>query len=312
MASSKTGNPQHMDQMVTPGLPPGGKAVAKPPPSAAFKKGGMLKPPINSPSSGGGVAAANANAVSKSLKLTDFIKSHTQLLPVHVQVQNDISMFDNSIQLTSNDNLYLQLLKTTEMVELNEEPDLYYIPLNTKIKFGLIYNPVDTDGNVSSYMKLPTAGDVMKLKQLPLILTAMRRADGGLPDKSVSEKEILFVKGIVKGTGASRGRQELHVISINGQEKFLSAQCAGEFTTDPHHMKLQLPKILSHGIELPQYVVIYPDRELRGLLPQSLSNCPVLLNSKVERVSVLVSRGDLRNEMTRKMHFVFIENKYGW
>jgi len=307
MASSRPGNPPHVDQNTAPPALLPGKSVPKSP-NTSFKKGAMMKPPINSLS--GGMSVVNTNAaISNPLKLKEFIKSHTHLLPIQVQVQNDISTYDNNVQLSSSDSLYLQLLKNTDMAELNGEPDLYYIPLNSKIKFGLIYNPVDADDNVSSYMKLPTAGDIMKLRQLPLIVTALRRCDGGSPEKSVSEKEILFVKEIVKGAGMTRGRQELRVISVSGAEKFLSAQCAGEFTTDPHHMKLHLFKILSRGVELPQYMVIYPDRELRSLLPPNLSNCPVLMDSKVEKVSVLASRGDLLNEMSRKIHFVVMEFK---
>ncbi len=261
-----------------------------------FRKGTITKPPIGS--SSGSMADLNAT-FPKSVKLSDFVESHKHLLPIKVQVLNEVAN-EGNVELSRNETLYFHLLKKTEIVVLNGEPDLYCIPWTSKIKIGLIYNPVDTSDNVSSYMKLPTAGDIMKLKQLPLVVTAMTRSDCGSPQKSVAEKEILFVKGIVRGEGTGRGKQELHVVNTNGEDKFLGTACAGNFTTDPHHMKMHLSTLLCQDIELPQYVIIYPDRELRGLLPQNLSNCPVLLASKMEEVSMLASRGDLKSEASRK------------
>ena len=249
-----------------------------------------------------GAMADNSISFPKSLKLAEFVADYAHLLPIKVQVLNEVTVGEGNVHITKNETLFFQLLKKTEMVVLNAETDMYLIPVNSKIKFGLIYNPIEADENVSSYMNLPTAADLMKLKQLPLIVTAMTKSDFGSPDKSVAEKEILFVKGVVRGSGGTRGRQELHVVNVDNEEKFLGAQCAGNFTTDPHHMKVHLSALFAQGVETPQYVIIYPDRELRSLLPQNLSNCPVLLASMKEEMSVVVSRGDLKSEASRKKY----------
>lgn len=141
-------------------------------------------------------------------------------------------------------------------------------------------------------MQLKSAGDVMKLKQLPLVVTATTSYEGGAVDRSVSEGEVLFVKGtVVKGSGITKGKQ-LQVVNFLGVEKQLSSKCTGSFSTDPRQMKLHLSALLQREIEWPQYVILYPDRELSRSLPASMVNTPVLLEELKAETSVIATSSE--------------------
>lgn len=248
----------------------------------------------------------DTNYPQSQLKLIEFVNDYSHLLPAQVLIQEGVSSIDGEIYLARNETLLLHFIKRTDIVILNAENEIYSVPINSSICFGLIYNPVETGENVSSYMQLPTVGDVMKLKQLPLLIAATASHNGGSPEKSVMEKEILFVKGVVRGTGIAKVRH-LHVINTSNEEKFLSASCLGDFSTDPSYMKLHLSDLFAHDVELPQYVIIYPEGNMKANLPKNLSNCPVLLASRKEEVSVVATCGELRNAEESKAYcYVYV------
>ena len=227
-----------------------------------------------------------------AINLTDFISNYSHLLPSQVVIQEDNGSKMTNTCISKGKKLLLHFIKKTNVVMLSDDKEIYSIPVSSNIRFGLIYNPIEADNGVSSYMRLPTIGDVMKLKQLPILITAMTSHDGGLPEKSVIANEILFIKGIV---AQRMGGRQLHVVNASNTEKFLSEKCAGNFSTDPHHMKLHLSTLLLHEIELPQYVIIYPEHDLKEVLPKSMINYPLLLGSKKEEDSVVATWGELRD-----------------
>lgn len=228
------------------------------------------------------------------LKLIEFITDYSHLLPAQVVVQEGISSRNSDTDIAIDEEFLLHFIKRTHVIILNTENEIYSVPVSSSIRFGLIYNPIEVDENVSSYMQLPTIGDVMKLKQLPILVTATASHNCGVPEKSVVVNEILFIKGVVVNkSGGAKGKL-LHVVNASNVEKFLSPKCAGNFSTEPHHMKLHLTTLLSHDIELPQYVIVYPEHDLRAILPHNLSNCPVLLASKKEEMSIVATRGGMK------------------
>jgi hypothetical protein len=168
----------------------------------------------------------------------------------------------------------------------------YSVPSNSSIKVGLIYQPSPYDELASNYMQLKTVADVTKLKQLPMIVRATTSYDGGSPEKSVKENEILLIKGVGKGRG-----KNLHMVNILGEEKLLSSKCSGSFSTDPRHTKVDLSVLLSHqGIQWPQFVIFYPSgREITKSLPASMSNALVELRAVSSETSVIATPGESGN-----------------
>lgn len=183
---------------------------------------------------------------------------------------------------------FLKVMKVAVLRDPSSE-ECFSIPYSSSFKFGLIYNPSPEDESASPYMQLKTAGDVMKLKELPRIITATLAYDGGSSNKSVSEGEVLFVRGTAKGSSITKGKQ-LHVVNVLGEEKHLMAKCSGGFSTDPRHTKLPLPSLLSQDIgSLPQYVIIYGERSVMKSLPSSMNNKPLTLESVTEESSVIAT-----------------------
>ena len=235
------------------------------------------------------------------MKLHDFVLNYSHLLPSQVEIKEGIYSTNNELYIAKGEIFNFHFLKNLKVVTLqdNEDQEVYSIPINSSLYFGLFFSPSPDDIGVSSHMYFRTAGDVMKLKRLPLIITATANFDGGSPKKSVSKDEILFVKQIIKHNNFSGGRK-LYVVNTNNEEKYLSSKCAGYFSTDPKHMKLHLSTMFSHGIQLPQHVVMYPDEEIRKCLPVSMINTPVLLESLKDETSVIATCGEIENIGTGK------------
>lgn len=147
---------------------------------------------------------------------------------------------------------------------------------------------------MSPYTQLKTVADVMKLKRLPTIVTATTSYDGGSPEKSVVDGEILFVKGTAKGGTLTKGKQ-LHMVNALGEEKHLPSKCSGSFSTDPRHTKVYLSALLQQGIQWPQFVVFYPSSgEVLQNLPASMSNSLVELKGVSAETSVIATPGENR------------------
>ena len=214
------------------------------------------------------------------------------MLPAQVVVREGSSLSNSDEYMATNESFNLHFLKSTKIAVITDPitNEKYSIPYSSSVKLGLIYSPSPDDENATPYMQLKTAGDVMKLKSLPLILTATTAYDGGAENKSVSESEVVFVKGIVK---VSRAKQ-LQVMGLNGEEKFLAAKCAGCFSTDPRHTKLHPSKLFLHEFPMTQFVVVYPgDKEIGRSFPQSMSNKPVVLETLKRETSVIATCGDI-------------------
>ena len=232
-------------------------------------------------------------------KLFEFLSRKGHLLPLQVIVRSKDGKADNSSSkggggITVNQKINLLFLKNTKVAEITDPTtsETFSIPFNSSIKLGVIYDPDPDDELASPYMQLKLASDVMKLKQLPVILAATNAHNGGSPEKSVSESEVLFVKGVMKGGGASKGKQ-LHVVNTSDEEKCLAAKCSGLFSTDPRHTKLHLPALFSQEFDLPKYSIIYAGREMGRSLPGSMSNSPVLLEGMKGETSVIATCGEI-------------------
>ncbi len=235
---------------------------------------------------------SSTTQTSTAKKLVDFL-SHPCQLPEQVIIREGIYGSGN-LYLAKGEIFNLHFLKSVKMAVLldSSTEERYSVPYNSSILFGLVYNPSSDDSSAASYMTLKTAGDVMKLKKLPLVLTATTSYDSGSLEKSVKEAETYFVIGTSgKGNHVVKGRH-LHVKDTTGRERFLVPKCIGNFSTDPGHTKLRLSVILSQGIDLPQYVIIYGDKELRRYLPDSMLNSPILLESMKGETSVISTCGE--------------------
>ena len=209
---------------------------------------------------------------------------------MRVTVKEDLSAISSDGRLAASETLNLHFLRNVKVAIVRDmtTEETFSIPYNSNVKLGLIYQPSPYDESASPYMQLKSAADVMKLKQLPLVVTATTSYDGGAVDRSVSEGEVLFVRGTVKGSGIAKGKQ-LQVVNFLGVEKQLSSKCTGSFSTDPRHMKLHLSALLQRDIEWPQYVILYPDKEVGKRLPASMSNTPVLLEELKRETSVIAT-----------------------
>lgn len=226
------------------------------------------------------VPSPSANAI----RILDYISSHAHQLPAKVFVREGIP---GNRMVSTGSTLNLHFLRNVSMGTVCDPDDneiTYSVPCNSSIELGLIYNPSPYDESASPYMKLKTMADITKLKLQPLVVMATASYDGGSPDKSVIEGEVLFIKG-----AASRGKQ-IYMVNLLGVKKHLPAKCSGYFSTDPRHTKVCLSVLIQQKIQWPQFVILYPtDREALKAIPESMSNALVELQGVRGETSVIAT-----------------------
>lgn len=232
--------------------------------------------------------------MSQTYKLKEFLSSCSHLIPTQIVVREGTCFSNSDQHMAKNEVFNLHFLKHTKVAVISDPTtnESFSIPFNSCVKIGIIYSPSPDDEKATPYMQLKTAGEVMKLKELPQILVATTAYDGGAESKSVSEGQVLFVEGLTKGGGMAKQKQ-LHVMDTAGKEKFLSAKCAGSFSTDPRHTKLHPSKLLLHEFPLPQYMILYPDKELGRSLPKSMANQAMVLEAVDGETSVIATCGPI-------------------
>ena len=264
------------------------------------QKKGMLKRKLSVKSAkrmDGGSQRSSVGTAPTTYKLFDFLSRKGHLLPLQVIVRSKgkgESSNDKSKTISVDQKINLLFLKHTKVAEIMDPVTrtTYTLPFNSSMKVGLIYDPDPDDECASPYMRLEHASDVIKLLKLPVIVAAMASSAGGPPENSVSEGEVLFIKGTMMG---GRGKQ-LHVVNTTDDEKCLPGKCLGGFSTDPRHTRLHLPVLFSQEFPLQIYSILYSsNREVSRSLPSSMVNAPMLLEAVRGETSVIATAGDIFN-----------------
>ena len=228
----------------------------------------------------------SSGASQQAVQLQNFLSTYAHLLPSCVDVRQGLMCQNSSI--SQNERLYLHFLKLCRVVVMLdlERKHHYYVPINSLQKFGIIYDPHNDIRSYGGYV-FQTAGDLMKAKPLPSVVLATSSFNGGSPEKSVEANELLFIRGTSKITGISRARY-LKVQTQDFVEKHLSLKCAANFSTKPDAVQMHLSTMIDHYIPLPQKAILYPNSQVKHLLPSSLVLEAVILE-KLTSVATVVA-----------------------
>ena len=221
----------------------------------------------------------SSSSVEESVVLADFISRYSGALPLAVSVQNAESVSSQRLVATRQcNNFNVHFIKHSKVVIIHDcfGGECFSVPLNSCVKFGLIYDQQSESNNTDHATHFETAGEIMSLKQLPYVICATKQFDGGSLEKSVATGEVLFVRGVKRAKAIGRGRC-LKVNSISGDEKLLGSKCSGGFTTSPHECQLNLLAMMEHSIPLPQQAMLFSNTEISSYLPQTMIDNPITL-----------------------------------
>ena len=189
----------------------------------------------------------SAGTADQTLSLAVFVKRYSDSLPVRINVEKGFCGADDEKGISSGDQYKVHFLKRTKMVTIVDvNGHAYKIPLNSAVEFAPLYDP---EGDFKKAIKGYTfdrASDIMALKsELPKVVRVLRSHHTGDTKSSVSESELLIVKGVTKTTFTRKST--LKVFSITNKEnKVLSDDCAGKFSTNPVNIRLYVPEILDY------------------------------------------------------------------
>lgn len=216
------------------------------------------------------------------VQLSQFITRYSALLPCQVQLCNEFTSMV-SAPLQSNI-LQLHFIKHSKVVVMKEKEngEKCSVPLNSATKFGLVYNPNADLLEAMAGFEFETAGDVMAMKPLPLVLKATQCYKGSSPESSVEEEEILWVLGI---RTHFRSKQ-LRVRSLQKGKKHLSEKCSGAFTTLPDDVQVPLVTLLDLGLQLPQAAVAFGND---STMKQQSMKHPVILEKMAGETCIIAS-----------------------
>ena len=212
---------------------------------------------------------------SGELTLSDFTNLHFHSFPMRVKVCKGFCSNSAEVSMSQGEMFDLHFLKHTKVVVIRDSDRReFFVPLNSSVTLGIVYNPHNCDRLSVQGFHFKTAGEIMGLKSLPTVISATHSYTGSSPEGSVQANEVLIVSGI-KGTIHGR-RLKVYSLKYNCK-KLLSDECTGNFSTKPFDVKVPVAALFQSSMPLPQKAMVFANRELMTLLPPNLLKYPVVL-----------------------------------
>lgn len=209
---------------------------------------------------------------SSSMTLSDFTALNTSAFPKLVRISNSLTYTSRNMKLTQGDLLDLHFVRQTKAVVLiSSTGEEYVVPLNSAIKFAMIYDPLNTSQLIHQGYHFKSVGELIATRQMPKVVVATETYHDSKPQSSVEAGEILVVCGVIN---QSHGKV-LKVNSTTLGKKFLEERCTAKFSTRSDITKLSLNDMFKASVQLPLQADIYPPSGLQ--LPDSFTDAPVTL-----------------------------------
>ena len=226
-------------------------------------------------------------------KLLSTFISNSPTLPCKVRIIKGTLYPSNAVAISSGHDLEIHFIKHSKAFSVQDASgNFFVIPFNSSIKVSVIYNPSNPVKFVQyrKEFKFRSAGDIMKLKTIPLVVAATKAYTGETIKSSVNKRQILVIKGIK--TSSTKGYQ-LMAKTLSGAKKLLSAECIGNFSTAPTLICMSLKEFLKCKITLPQQVFLdYPASS------QKIKNLPsvITIMERTNGSSIIATCPSLANE----------------
>lgn len=221
------------------------------------------------------------------VRFFDYVSLNSTLLPKRVRVGQEFHSRSKDVAISKGEEFDLHFVRQTKSVSVTDSNNVCYaVPLNSVVRFSILYDPFGVERVAMMGFYFKTAGVIMDLRSPPSVVAATRNFDGGRIDSSVEESEILVIDSI---KNVFHGRL-LKVFSLKHKiVKHLDESCVGDFTTTPSMLRMSLGEIYDCSVPLPKKAQLYPPSTILTSIPPSLQTSPVILERFMVAKSVVAT-----------------------
>jgi hypothetical protein len=224
---------------------------------------------------------------STPLTLQQLVDKHQNEFPLQVKVFQK-GQVKNKTSINKGDTFNIHFITSTKMAQLTSaNKEQYYVPFNSALEFGVVYDPVKRADEAKQGYLFNTVKELMNAPGLPSVVYAQKSYDSSSYEGSIQAGEILIVKQIQKAL--MRGKYLSCAVVGSNQKKKLLENCEGSFSTTPSDVKMPLSYLLNE-VPLPVSCMLYysglNSQAISGQLPHDV----VTVNSLEDRRSLVVSK----------------------
>lgn len=202
----------------------------------------------------------------KAINLQQFASEYAHQLPQQIQVIKGVYGVDEESTISCEDKYCVHFVLHREVVRVEDRhsSEIFSIPLNSSIKFGLLYDPNKSEKEALRGFVFPKVADILKKGQnnFPLVVCTMRDCESTSTDTCLRKGEVLLLRNAI----TTDSGHKLNVFSFsNHMEKCIDENTSGHFSTKPFYVRLYLTDILRHEEirkSIPAAVVPFPKSQV--------------------------------------------------
>ena len=212
------------------------------------------------------------------IKLSDYLDLNANRLPQKVKICKGFCSHSSEVTLSRGEVFNFHFVKHTKVITICDMYSTAYdVPLNSTIKFGVVYNPFNVKTVSATHtlgFQFKSAKEIMYLKHLPTVVSVTNGYQGSSPESSVKEGEILIVQGVKTRDNESI----LKVVSRNSYKtKFLTENCDAHFTTSTLRTQLTVEEMFRLSVPCPQKAMMFPSDGMSDKIPTHMQTTVVTL-----------------------------------
>lgn len=224
------------------------------------------------------------------MNLTEFVSLHHKSLPLPIRVCRGYCGPSEETSISEGDHFNVHFIKHTTVVLVEmDNGHQYTVPLNSAVPFGILYDPEKSLSKASKGYTFQKVSDILALPELPHVVRVRKAHPSSNPENSIAANELLIIRSAAK---KRIGKNQLKVFSLTDkQEKTLSENCIGHFSTKPRDVCLYLPDIVKHAPDIfPCRAILFAGKEGSQSVPSKLASSAVtLMHHSIETSLVVTS-----------------------
>ena len=183
-------------------------------------------------------------ALSEAFSIKQLVENHRHKFPLRVRVYGGYLGSSDRETLSEGDILNIHFIKQAKLGLLRRGARKVKIPMNSALKFGILYDPENNIKGAMSGYNFQTANQLMAQMPLPKLVCTCEAFVGPTPEESVEADEVLLLREVQYGSSLEKFL--LCTSLVTGKQKKLPENCVAYFSTNPHKVKLFLPSIIKH------------------------------------------------------------------
>ena len=186
--------------------------------------------------------------LSVGMSLQQLVAEYGDKVPIQIRVLKGYCGNTPRTTISRGDTYNVHFVKCTQVVTVrNASRDQYSIPINSAIKFGMIYDPENNRKKAMQGYTFHRVADITALHQLPKVISLEREVSNEGEDSEESITDVLIVKGIQKFKVS--GKKCLSVFNLEAKtEEILPDSYCRSFSTKPSSIMIHLPDIIEHVV----------------------------------------------------------------